>query len=825
MTEADSDSPDCSTADAHTGHWSTVSGAGRYRRREDVTVRGGLVISRRPLVASRLNEAAAQVVAQLDDDRFERPADVADRIGTDRDAVADLLDQLHRRGVLEWSPDRDPSHRPPTSIVVTVRNAKDELRGCLDAIADLEYPSYEVVVVDDGSTDGTPAAARSHPLAAVDRLRVVEVGSPGSPLGIGASRNRGVEAASYDVIAFTDADCRPRPNWLAELVPCTAVHDVVGGRVRPRGDAAVDIYEGINASLDMGAHAGKVDPDGATPYLPTANLVGRRGVFETIPFPDRNVAEDVEVCWRAIDADYDVVYAAEGVVEHRYRNRPTTFAKRRATYAASEALLARRFGRGDCVPLSFAAFLGTCLLIAAVAHRITGFFGGPVSVTTSVSVGTSSLLAVSGTTILLVPPLSRLSVQYMRLRPAVSFAEVIESGLRGLLSVSYSIAREVTRYYSLPLASAGFALVFTGIVFDGWWIAFGTTVLVGLVVTVAFPPAVEYLVHGRSISPLAYGRWYLLDHVGYQLGAYRGAVEHRTIAHIAPHRRFRLEGLVSRVVTPLRATAQAGDVREVTIEDASARFVVGTSAEKWWFEGDGRSGGGDEAIGLGSEKPVLEDLLKRLCDGDRFLDVGANVGLYSCLVGDRLGDERIIAVEPFPPNADRLEANLERNEIDAEVRRIAVSDQEGSECLRTVGDKAGTGEHTLLKASERSQLEERGRLDVEVRPGDQLVGDDPPTVAKIDVEGAELRALRGLSRLLSDDGCRLVYCEVHPTSLAERGNSVTDVRDYLREYGFAVEQIGSGSEREDGTTGRRDASVTPYVLRGTRPGRPDTEDR
>jgi hypothetical protein len=130
-----------------------------------------------------------------------------------------------------------------------------------------------------------------------------------------------------------------------------------------------------------------------------------------------------------------------------------------------------------------------------------------------------------------------------------------------------------------------------------------------------------------------------------------------------------------------------------------------------------------------------------------------------------------------------------------------------------------------MRASECSPREERGRLDVEVWPGDQLVGDEPPTVVKIDVEGAELSALRGLSRTLSNDVCRLIYCEIHPAALAERGNSATNVRECLREHGFAVEQIGTGSEREDGTSGSHSVSVTPYILRGTRSGKSEPEVR
>lgn len=522
--------------------------AGQYRLRDGASVAGDVLVSRRPLVATRLNSAALDLVAALDDDGFRTPQAVAAETGREAAAAADLFQRLHHRGFLAWRPDCDPGFRPPVSVVVTVRNDREALVGCLDALAALDYPTYEVVVVDDGSTDGTAEAARAHRLAAADRLRVVSVGDPDAPLGIGASRNRGVEAASYDVIAFTDADCRPTPSWLAALAPCLAVHDLAGGRVRPAGSGPASAYEGVASSLDMGAYGAQVDPDGDTPYLPTANLVGRRAVFEAVPFPDRSVAEDVDVCWRAVAAGYDAVYAPEGVVRHDYRDAPGALAARRATYGASEALLARDYdhdGRRVDVPLDglLAALAGAVALlstgaVAVVALLVAGVAGG------------AGLLArVAGA-----------RGQYRRLQSTVSRWDVVESGLRGAVSSAYAVSREVTRYYALPLG--GLALL-------AWpWTPTGSLALVaGLGVAACLPLAVEYAVHRPDAGPLAYASYYSADHAGYQLGVYRGALVHRTLAHLAPASRFRLSGpgaarLVAGSDGPVRqSTAGAGENR------------------------------------------------------------------------------------------------------------------------------------------------------------------------------------------------------------------------------------------------------------------------
>ncbi|MFB6183355.1 MAG: glycosyltransferase [Haloarculaceae archaeon] len=494
---------------------------GRYRLRDAVSKRGRVVTCTRPLVVTRLNEAGSRLVDALSFEVYRSVAAAAEAADVDAENARSLLEALRRRGLLAWRPGRDPTHRPPASVVVTVRNEADAIGACLDALAALSYPDYEVVVVDDCSTDGTRERVHSHPLAESGVARLVTVDGD-DPRGIGACRNLSVDAAAHDVVAFTDADCRPRADWLADLVPCLSAHDLVGGRIRPHGDGGASAYEGVNASLDMGPRAAPVDRESATPYLATANLVGRREVFEAVRFPERNVAEDVDVCWRAVGDGYDVVYTPEGVVEHDYGDA-TDFVGRRVAYGASEALLAGEYGHPGSVSVP--------LTVPAVA--LVGVLGGTV-----VDAGGVDGLAIAATVALVVAVAATLG-RAGRTLWATATAEsrldarsVLIGTVRGGLSRLYAVATEVARYYSLPVAAVALALAAAG--FETLAAA-----VAGLVVAVVWlPPLVEYAVHRPATSPVAYVAWATLDAVAYQVGAHRGAVGYRTATHLDPRRRF-----------------------------------------------------------------------------------------------------------------------------------------------------------------------------------------------------------------------------------------------------------------------------------------------
>jgi glycosyltransferase involved in cell wall biosynthesis len=115
--------------------------------------------------------------------------------------------------------------RPPSiSVIVPTCDRSEQTRRCLEALAVQTRPPAEIVVVDDASADETPSMLESfaadHPAAGLIALRNA------TNLGANASRNRGVRAATGEILAFLDSDCIAEPAWLEELTPAFDAPDV-----------------------------------------------------------------------------------------------------------------------------------------------------------------------------------------------------------------------------------------------------------------------------------------------------------------------------------------------------------------------------------------------------------------------------------------------------------------------------------------------------------------------------------------------------------------------------------------------------------------------
>ena len=221
----------------------------------------------------------------------------------------------------------------------------------------------------------------------------------------------------------------------------------------------------------------------------------------------------------------------------------------------------------------------------------------------------------------------------------------------------------------------------------------------------------------------------------------------------------------------------AGSTKTRTVGGISSTFVVEEYPE---FE---------RVYDLMGEQEVLEDVLVETYPDDVFYDIGANVGIYSCFVGKKLSDGAVVAFEPHPENLGSLRKNLAQNGVDAIVRETALGADPGTAHLRETGTDAGEGEHAIVGPN----ADEGIPVPVERLDAAVAEGLPDPTVVKIDVEGAETEVVSGGASTLSD--CRLVYCELHPDRMMERGGSPKEILQKFEDLGFDVELL-EGRKRE-----------------------------
>jgi glycosyltransferase involved in cell wall biosynthesis len=207
------------------------------------------------------------------------------------------------------------------SVVVPVFNDPDGIDALLSSLATqtVEPSRFEVLVVDDGSTDSTAEVVRRHALA---RLLFAT-----SRRGSYAARNLGVANARGHLLAFTDADCAPARDWIQEGMRCFESDrvDMVAGHVAvPLGP-----HRTIAAMVDAAVHLDQ-RRYAAEGFGATANLWATRAVVDRIGMfnPALRSGGDKEFGLRATGAGARLVYGERVVVEHRPRTRLTQLARK-----------------------------------------------------------------------------------------------------------------------------------------------------------------------------------------------------------------------------------------------------------------------------------------------------------------------------------------------------------------------------------------------------------------------------------------------------------------------------------------------------------------
>jgi glycosyltransferase involved in cell wall biosynthesis len=237
-------------------------------------------------------------------------------------------------------PDADS---PFVSVVIPVRNGADKIGDCIDSVLTSDHPAErrEILVVDNGSTDGTADLIRSRPVTYLHEPRP----------GVSNARNRGIAAARGEVVAFIDGDCIAEPRWLRELVrPFTdpGVGCVAGELGHAPGESVAE----RQATRMFGAWQ-RYAVSSTPPYAITANAAYRRSVLDDIgPFDPRMPrAQDVELGLRFSErSPLRLVYAEDAVVRHRHRSTQREFFRQQLGWSYGAGLVAAKYHAIDGRP-------------------------------------------------------------------------------------------------------------------------------------------------------------------------------------------------------------------------------------------------------------------------------------------------------------------------------------------------------------------------------------------------------------------------------------------------------------------------------------------
>ncbi len=258
---------------------------------------------------------------------------LVNREGDEKPALQRCRDALRKIG--EPSEDPEAVEAWPISVIICTRNGRERISRCLDACLRMTGKNIEIVVVDDGSTDGTSAIVE----ARYPQVRLLTI----PPSGLSAARNQGAAIAWGRILAYTDDDCEPDIQWALRLRRAFAKHEgryaAIGGPNLP--PPPQDLAQALVAAAP-GAPSHVLLDDEEAEHLPGCNLAVTRQAFHAIGGFDprfHTAGDDVDFCWRLRDAGFRLGFAPGAFVWHVRRTTLAGYLRQQLGYGTAESLL------------------------------------------------------------------------------------------------------------------------------------------------------------------------------------------------------------------------------------------------------------------------------------------------------------------------------------------------------------------------------------------------------------------------------------------------------------------------------------------------------
>jgi len=350
------------------------------------------------------------------------------------------------------------AHAPRVSVVIASYNGARTLRACLDSVERLNYPDYEVILVDDGSTDETAKIAPLYPT-----VRYL----PQPHAGLSVARNTGISAASGQIVAFTDSDCRADEDWLYYLVS-----DLLNSRF-----AGIGGHNFLPPEDSLVASAVQVSPGGPAhvmlndrlaEHIPGCNMAFYKWALAEVGGFDpiyHKAGDDVDICWRLQQRGYRLGFSPGGFVWHYRRSTVAGYLNQQRGYGEAEALLVLRhpeyfnsFGgsvwRGRIyTPSKFGLTLNKPIIYHGVFA--TGFFQTLYRAEPEAALMFCTTLEYH---VLVSLPLLVLSVPFGHLLPLVMASVLFSVAVCVAAGFQADLAKNKKRFWSRPLIALLFFL-------------------------------------------------------------------------------------------------------------------------------------------------------------------------------------------------------------------------------------------------------------------------------------------------------------------------------------------------------------------------------
>jgi GT2 family glycosyltransferase len=379
------------------------------------------------------------------------------------------------------------SQRPKVSVVVASYNGERTLKACLESLERLNYPDYEVILVDDGSTDATarivftgingsgeghPSASATYPmfsdkagaLAHFPHLRYVR---HAKNAGLSIARNTGIVASMGEIIAFTDSDCRVDEDWLYYLVGELLSREFAamgGPNFLPRDDSPV----GAAVMVSPGGPAHVMLNDRQAEHIPGCNMAFWRWALDEIGGFDpifKKAGDDVDVCWRLEQAGFKIGFSPAALVWHYRRSTIPAYLGQQSGYGEAEALLVRKH------PEYFNSFGGSLwrgriytsskfgvLVPPPIIYRGTFGSGWFQTLYTAMPDSTLMLATTLEYHVLIVLPLWVLAATWHYLLPVAIAAMLVPVGICVAAGAQAAIPHDKQRWWSRALVAVMFLL-------------------------------------------------------------------------------------------------------------------------------------------------------------------------------------------------------------------------------------------------------------------------------------------------------------------------------------------------------------------------------